>query len=123
MMGRPFWCAVLWLLLATPVLADSDLDKAADAACDCLAEPYAQAGRLLAVWAVSGGDGRSLLESEGEVKAVAERAGRCFESLAARFPTVARSAELQGQVMRRTEQRCPSPFGSLFSVFDPQVPF
>lgn len=96
-------CSLAW---ATP-----DLNKASDDACKCLEEPYSQAKKAmeLIISAQTSGDYKALVSAQGEMMGILKASNQCFDALSVKYPEIDKSTELQNQVMKIVEEKCPNP--------------
>lgn len=105
---------VLFFLANSHSVFAQDIDAAAKDACKCLEAPYELTEKILGELsaAQASGDYSLLLEKQTEIDKIAEDSNQCFIGLQSKYPDIDKSTELQQQVMKVVEQKCPSPFPS-----------
>ena len=104
----PF-CSLSW--------ATSNLNEAAEDVCKCLKEPYAQAKKAMDLisTAQKSGNMPSLVAAQGEMMGVMSASSRCFDALEVKYPDIAKREELQDQVMKIADKKCPNPASGMFN--------
>ena len=104
----PF-CCLSW--------ATSNLNEAAEDVCECLKEPYAQAKKAMDLinTAQKSGNMASLVAAQGEMMSVMSSSNRCFDALSVKYPDIDKSSELQDQVMKFADKKCPNPTSGMFN--------
>jgi hypothetical protein len=110
-MSALFRTAWLILVFASGWVVAANQDQAADDACTCAQEPYAQMERLKDVLqqAMESGDYSQLVKLEGDFAGLQDRAMSCYNSLKAKYPEIDNSPQLQDEVIARMQQKCPAP--------------